>query len=564
MSPTSRSPRLGRFAPRECAVDLTTMVHLSERKPREGETANEGTRKSISRAARSDLGAAVLRVVAMPPRRRSARAGATDAGAPSTPRPVPTAAGEKPARVQVVVLGDFGRSPRMQYHALSLADSRGADVDVVAYTGSEPRREVASHPNIRMSLISPPPRWTESRRVPRVVALAVRVATQTTQMLWTVAVALPRPTHVLLQTPPCVPSFAVCWLVCFIRRAKFVIDWHNLAYTLMALKFGPSSPLVRVATMYERMMGRLGHAHFAVTDAMATWLHERWGIEQGAIAVLHDAPPEFFRPSSPEETRALMRRLAPALTASPARVPGDCCDWGRSLQGQRWREGRTALVVSSPDEDFGVLLDALTLYDEIAVADEDAMERYPDVLVVVTGKGPQRAHYESRMRSLRLNRVAVRTAWLESGDYPTLLGAADLGVCAHTSSSGLDLPMKVVDMFGCGLPVLAARYDVIHELVREDARFKGGSVTVGGARGKKKPVVRLPNRRRRAAKAPNGCLFGSPGELAAQLCGVLEGFGAGTSVAEEMRARMRGELEENGGRNRWRDNWERVALRVFS
>jgi len=31
-----------------------------------------------------------------------------------------------------------------------------------------------------------------------------------------------------------------------------------------------------------------------------------------------------------------------------------------------------------------------------------------------------------------------------------------------------------------------------------------------------------------------------------------------------MRARMRGELEVNGGGNRWRDNWERAALRVFS
>jgi hypothetical protein len=112
--------------------------------------------------------------------------------------------------------------------------------------------------------------------------------------------------------------------------------------------------------------------------------------------------------------------------------------------------------------------------------------------------------------------------------------------------------------------VLAARYDVIHELVREDARFAGGSVSQG-ARGKP-PVVRLPKRRTAVVREgePNGCLFGGAGELAAQLCGVLEGFTAGTSVAGEMRARMRRELEEKGGGNRWRDNWERAALPVFS
>lgn len=120
------------------------------------------------------------------------------------------------------------------------------------------------------------------------------------------------------------------------------------------------------------------------------------------------------------------------------------------------RPGRPVLVVSStswtPDEDFGVLLSAL---DEYA---ED--ESRPPLVVLVSGKGGalQRHFVDAvaeRERTARWKNVTARTTWLAMRDYPVFLGAADVGVCLHSSSSGLDLPMKVVDLFGCGVPVLA-------------------------------------------------------------------------------------------------------------
>lgn len=70
------------------------------------------------------------------------------------------------------------------------------------------------------------------------------------------------------------------------------------------------------------------------------------------------------------------------------------------------------------------------------------------------------------MADINWQRVRITTAWLKPDDYPRLLGSADLGISMHASSSKLDLPMKIVDMFGCGLPVCSVDYQCIGELVK--------------------------------------------------------------------------------------------------
>jgi beta-1,4-mannosyltransferase len=125
-------------------------------------------------------------------------------------------------------------------------------------------------------------------------------------------------------------------------------------------------------------------------------------------------------------------------------------------------------------------------------------------------------------KSGKLQKVIIRTAWMTVQNYARLLASSSLGVSLHTSSSGVDLPMKVVDMFGAGLPVVGwDRFKAWPELVTEGV---------------------------------NGLGFGSSEELAEHL---LELFGDNGRL-ETLRL---GAQKESS--RRWDDEWNPIAGSLF-
>lgn len=138
-------------------------------------------------------------------------------------------------------------------------------------------------------------------------------------------------------------------------------------------------------------------------------------------------------------------------------------------------------MLRTPDEDFGILLEAAVMYDRRVAAilneDDSSGEEliweeirnekqflYPRLLFIITGnhnlcvnigfflwlvmplykilslinlglfemnegKGPEKEKYEQKIKKLNLKRVAFRTMWLPAEDYPLLLGRYFYSIC---------------------------------------------------------------------------------------------------------------------------------------
>ncbi len=192
-------------------------------------------------------------------------------------------------RILIIVLGDLGRSPRMQYHALSFA-KEGFVVDLVGFDHSPLIKELQDHSLVTIVPINEPPKkpiW-----LPRLLYYVFKTVYLFVQLVVVVLWRTSKHSYVLVQNPPAIPTLAAAWLISLIRQSKFIIDWHNYGYTILALTVGNTSPLVNFSKFYEGIFGRRAAYNICVTQAMREDLRQRWGV---LATTLYDRPPERFR-----------------------------------------------------------------------------------------------------------------------------------------------------------------------------------------------------------------------------------------------------------------------------
>ncbi|CAM9386404.1 unnamed protein product, partial [Ectocarpus fasciculatus] len=375
--------------------------------------------------------------------------------------------------------GDTGRSPRMQFHAASLAALPAVErVSLIGY-------EQSPLP-LPLTLTSLP--------------AALKALWLAASLLFTL-LSLPRYHLILIQNPPCVPVVLVAYLLSLCNGSRLCIDWHNLGFSIPALLCSLHS-----VRMVEAQLHWMADAHLCVSREMGEWLRRHFRLR--AVTVLYDRPPAavfnrlFLPPSAgqDEEQAQTLLLMSRQRLMQGSRLPSRTVLTQEAHSGGRVsrRADRASFLVSStswtPDEDFSILERCIRNIDAVLVSQEllqdsdgsSDLPLPPRLVVVVTGKGPRRDAFLASLgidtRTEKnasaedtltigepLKRVAVKALWLQPEDYPLLLSCADVGVCLHTSTSGLDLPMKVLDMFGAGVPVCAVQYGpVLHELVQDN------------------------------------------------------------------------------------------------
>jgi beta-1,4-mannosyltransferase len=179
------------------------------------------------------------------------------------------------------------------------------------------------------------------------------------------------------------------------------------------------------------VIAREGDSHFAVSVKMAHYLETTMGIDK--VHAFHDMPMQH--PPNPERP----------LPRGDERVT--------IMTGTSFTE----------DEDLPMIEEAAGPLDALAAAG-----RIPPITFIVAGDGDRREELERKWLALPLRHVRFEFGWFPQDEYQSRLRQSTIGLSLHRSTNNLDLPTKVSDMIGAGLPMLFLDYDpVLREMIDE-------------------------------------------------------------------------------------------------
>ena len=233
-----------------------------------------------------------------------------------------------------------------------------------------------------------------------------------------------------------------------------------------------------------------------VARASSRFLADKFRIK--SVQVLYDRPASAFTPIDRVEREQIRQAVFTRLGVRGGNAVGFI------VCPTSWTE----------DEDFDLVIEAARHVEDRIRGWEAGKDtrRFPDLVVLVTGDGARRAEFERRFAGLLAHRVQLRTRWLDPEDYPRIVGSADVGLCLHRSSSGVDIPMKVADLFGAGVPVCALDYGAC---LAERVRHGDNGLLFSNGRTARRRAVRAvrdlpgrlpaarPSAERRAAVSPS-------------------------------------------------------------
>ncbi|KAI1724784.1 UDP-glycosyltransferase TURAN [Ditylenchus destructor] len=386
----------------------------------------------------------------------------------------------------VVIMGDIEGNPRMCYHALSLADN-GFSVDLIGYAGTEPHNRILTHPKIRLIHLRPTPD-AMLRFFPSPIALLTKYL----WILFFLFITLLFHTKdcvklTITQNPPGAIAMFICWMAAKLKHSALIIDWNNYSSTLLResdvneIKQSAGKGLfASMGEVAEKCFGKTADWNLCASRTIQKGLRRRLGIKT-FTTVYNKVPSWGYRSLSTEEKHIFLARMMKTpdfthVTASkhwPTNEDGSLFFHKTPCGKMELLDNRPLLIVIPTcltlSEDFGSLLEALEGYEKHARSDirqsADETKSLPKLLVAIIGKGSLKNFYLERIAKMDMQYVHIVITWLTAEDYPQFLACADLGVSLRTSSPGVDMSMKVADMIGCHLPVLAKKNDAIGELV---------------------------------------------------------------------------------------------------